>query len=109
MKDLKQFLEHTNNKTTDDTYINFISAILKQNGGHISFEDNGGSLTLDSVYDVNDEQVVLNTIYLSKDEKEVLADCDPDTEIKFGTPLIDLINDQSDWYTISDMINDIIQ
>ena len=108
MTSLKQFLEHTNNKTADDTYISFISAILKQNGGHISFEDNGGSLTLDSVYDVNDEQVVLNTIYLSKDKKEVLADCDPDTEIKFGTPLIDLINDSSDWYTISDVINDII-
>lgn len=109
MKSLKQFFEHTNNKTTDDAYISLISAILKQNDGHISFEDNGGSLTLDSVYDVNDEQVVLNTIYLSKDKKEVLADCDPDTEIKFGTPLIDLINDQSDWYTISDVINDIIQ
>lgn len=109
MKSFAQFLEHTNNKTTDNVYINFIIAVLKQNGGHISFEDNGGSLTLDSVYDVNDEQVVLNTIYLSKDKKEVLADCDPDTEIKFGTPLIDLINETDDWYTISDVIKDIIQ
>ena len=108
MKSLKQFLEHTNNKTADDAFINFIIAILKQNGGKISFEDYGGALTLDSIYDGNDEQVVLSTIYLSKDEKEVFADCDSDTKIKSGTPLIDLINYIDDWYTISIMINNII-
>lgn len=108
MKSLKQFLEHTNNKTTDDLYIKLISTILVQNDGKISFEDNGGPLELDSVYDVNDEQVILNTIYLSKDKEDVLADCDPDTEIPFDTPLIDLINDEADWYTISDVIRDII-
>ena len=108
MKSLSLFIEHSNNKTTDDVYISFIQTILKQNGGKISFEDNGGALTLNSVYDVNDAQVILNTIYLSKNKKDVLADCDPDTEIKNGTPLIDLINDIDDWYTISDAIKDII-
>ena len=96
MKSLSLFIEHSNNKTTDDVYISFIQTILKQNGGKIS------------VYDVNDAQVILNTIYLSKNKKDVLADCDPDTEIKNGTPLIDLINDIDDWYTISDAIKDII-
>lgn len=105
MNSLKTYLE---SKLIENKHLLNIFNVLKhKKDNKISFVDSDyGTVELDSIWD-NDEQVRIDVLYLSKDKKDVLADCDPDTEIPFGTPLTELINDYDDWLTLEDAVNEV--
>lgn len=106
MISLVKFLE---SKIIENKHLlNIFNELKKAKNNKISFKDSGyGSVELDSYYNDGDEQVKIDSLYLSKDKKDVLADCDPDLNIPNGTPLFQLINDYDDWYTLEDCINDL--